>query len=153
MALALRAPDETPCAIICKLMLDCQSFGFLKYTLELESGNDPPVAQPANAASPPPARKANDLSDEERTIQLRLHADQRGQIGRFQLGNQTLQGVEALNRELTATMKDPNAPFDRAEIEIDPRLKYSGMVRVARLLANPVMTRVRFTPVEPAGRR
>ena len=50
--LTLRAPDETPCATICRLMLDCQSYGFLKYHLELESGNDPEVGLPADSAPP-----------------------------------------------------------------------------------------------------
>jgi hypothetical protein len=147
--LTLRAPDETPCGTICRLMLDCQTYGFLKYHLELESGTDPEVGQPADSTPP---RKANDLPEEQRTIQLRVRADLRGRIGRFQLGNRALDGVEALNRELTAIMKDPNAPYDRASVELDPRLRYSGMVRVARLLANPAMTSVRFTPVDTTGR-
>jgi hypothetical protein len=150
VSLTLRAPDETPCATICKLMFDCQSYGFLKYMLELESGKDPAVAKPAK---PPRTRPADFLPEEQRTIQLRVSADQRGRIGQFRLGNRTLQGVDALNRELGAIMDDPNAPYDRANIELDPRLRFADMVRVARLLADPAITSVKFTPVDSPGRR
>jgi hypothetical protein len=148
--LTLRAADETPCSTICKLMLDCQSYGFLKFNLELESGTDPAVGKPPK---PPRTRPADLLPEEQRTIQLRIGADQRGRIGQFRLGTRTMQGVDALNRELGAIIDDPNAPFDRASVELDPRLRYADMVRVARLLADPAMTSVKFTPVEPPGRR
>ncbi len=148
----LRAPGDTPCTAIYKLMLDCQACGFLKYALEL-AGDDPAALEPANPALPPPARKENNLADEQRTLQLKLRADQKGQIGRLQLGNQTLQGFDALKREITAILNDPNAPFDRADVQLDPRLKYSEMVRVARLLANPVMTSIHFSLAEALGRR
>jgi hypothetical protein len=149
VALTLRAPDETPCVVICRLMLDCQSHGFLKYMLELESGNDPPVKQPANAPSPP-ARNLPALSEEERTLRIRVGADPRGRIGPFQIVSRAGRGTDALTREITAILKDPNAPFDRADVELDPRLKFFEMVRLARLLSNPLMTKVRFTPVDPA---
>ncbi len=152
-ALTLRAPGETPCAMVCKLMLEFQAWGFLKYSLELASDEPAPV-EPANpAAAPPPVRKENNLPDDQRTIQIKLRADQRGQIGRLQLGNDTLQGFEALKRALHEILNDPNAPFDRADVQLDPRLKYYEMVRVAKLLANPIMTKVRFMLAEaPSGR-
>jgi len=151
-ALTIRAPGETPSTIIHKLMLDCQACGFLKYALELAS-DDPAIAEPANPAAPPPARKENNLPDEQRTIQIKLRADQKGRIGRLQLGNQTLQGFDALKRELTEILNDPNAPFDRANIQLDPGLRYSEMVRVAKLLANPIMTTIHFTVAEASVRR
>jgi hypothetical protein len=151
--LALRAPDETQCVTICKVMLDCQTYGFLKYTLELESGNDPPVGKPANSTDLPRTRNLDNLTEEQRTIQIRIAADVKGRIGVFRLGNQTLEGSDALKRELTGMLNDPNAPFDRANVELDPRLHYSEMVRVARLLSNPAMTQVKFTPADPLGRR
>jgi hypothetical protein len=150
--LTLRAPDDTPSVVICKLMLDCQNHGFLKYTLELESGHDPPVGYPADAANASRTRNADGLSDDDRTIKLRIGADLRGRIGQFQLGRRTLQGTDALSRELTAILNDPNVPYDRASVELDPRLKYSEMVRVTRLLSNPAMTSVRLTPTGQNGR-
>jgi hypothetical protein len=150
-ALTFRAPDETPCTTIYKLMLDCQRCGFLKYALEY-ANDDPATAEPANPPASPPARKPNTLPDEQRTIQVRLRADQKGQIGRFQLGNQTLQGFEALKRALTEILNDPNAPFDRANW-LDPRLRYFEMVRVAKTLTNPPVTSIHFTMAEASGRR
>jgi biopolymer transport protein ExbD len=151
-ALTFRAPAATPCTTIYKLMLDCQACGFLKFALELAS-DDPATAEPRKPAAPPPARKENNLPDEQRTIEIRLRADQKGQIGRLQLGNHTLQGFDALKRELTEILNDPHAPFDRANIQLDPRLRYSEMVRVAKLLANQLMSAIHFTLAEAPGRR
>jgi len=143
-ALTLRAPAETPCTAVYKLMLDCQAYGFIKYSLEL-ANDDPAKAEPANTSAPPRASKENNLTDEQRTIQIWLRADHKGQIGQSQLGNQNLQGFDALERALTAILNDPNAPFDRAYVQLDPRLRYSEMVRVSRLLQHPTMTRIRFS--------
>ncbi len=151
-ALTLRAPDETPCTTVYKLMLDCQACGFLKYALERER-DDPAAPEPASPAAPPPARKENNLPDEQKTIQIKLRADPKGRIGRLQLGNQTLQGFDALKRDLTAILNDPKAPFDRANVQLDPRLRYSEMVRVAKLLGNPIMTSIHFSLAEALGRR
>jgi len=152
-SLAVRAPDDTPCPTVHRLMLDCQAFGFLKYTLEPLSG-DSAAPTSANPAQPPlPAGTENNLPNEQRTLQIRLRADPKGQIGRYQLGDQILEGFATLKRELLAILNDANAPFDRANIELDPRLKYSEMVRVSQLLSNPRMTLIRFTlPEAPGGR-
>jgi hypothetical protein len=151
-ALTFRAPDDIPCTTIHKLMLDCQATGFIKYFLEPAS-DDPSVPQPAGSADPAPARKENNLPDEQRTIQIRLRADQKGRIARIQLGGQTLQGYDALKRELTEILSDPNAPFDRANVELDPSLKYSEMVRLSKVLASPLMKSIHFKLAEASFRQ
>ncbi len=117
-----------------------------------ESATTPPLRNP-RARLRRRRRKENNLPDEQKTIQIKLRADPKGRIGRLQLGNQTLQGFDALKRDLTAILNDPKAPFDRANVQLDPRLRYSEIVRVAKLLGNPIMTSIHFTLAEPPGRR
>ena len=73
-------------------------------------------AQPETAADQPRhARRAPHLAH-------LLRAGEGGTLGRVTLGENDVQGMAALKKELKAILKDPTLPFDQALIKVDPDL-------------------------------
>ena len=113
-------------------------------------------AQPATsmeAPAPTPENAPTDLPAGLRTLPTTLRAQPDGTIGRVTFGDNEVQGMEALSKELSAILKDPTLPFDQALIKVDPKLKYSELIKVIDVFADNKLTKISFAELgsEPEG--
>lgn len=79
-----------------------------------------------------------------RTLPTILRAGEAGTLGRVSLGEQEIQGMAALKRELEVILKDPSLPFDQALIKVDPNLKYSELMQVINVFFSLKITKISF---------
>jgi biopolymer transport protein ExbD len=84
-----------------------------------------------------------------RTLPTVLRAGEGGRLGRVSLGEQEVQGMAALKRELNAILKDPTLPFDQALIKVDPNLKYSELMQVIDVFSSLKLTKISFSELGP----
>ena len=90
-------------------------------------------AQPAVSMDAPATdaqANNNDLPAGLKTLPTSLYAKGDGTLGRIVLGENEIDGLPKFNQELAAIFKDPTLPFDQTVIKVDPRLKYSEVVKV-----------------------
>jgi biopolymer transport protein ExbD len=85
-----------------------------------------------------------------RTLPTILHADPGGTLGRVLLGENEIQGMDALKRELEVILKDPSLPFDQALIKFDPELKYEELMKVINVFHSLKVTKVSFAQLTAA---
>jgi biopolymer transport protein ExbD len=84
-----------------------------------------------------------------RTLPTVLRAGEGGMLGRVTLGEQDVNGMEALKRELDVILKDPTLPFDQALIKVDPNLKYSELIQVIDVFSSLKVTKISFAELGP----
>jgi biopolymer transport protein ExbD len=84
-----------------------------------------------------------------RTLPTVLRAAEGGALGRVSLGEQDVQGMAALKRELQVILKDPSLPFDQALIKVDPNLKYSELMQVIDVFSSLKLSKVSFAELGP----
>ena len=140
--------DEIPCSTILSLIRDCQSSGFVRFSLKSQglrrAGDRPPETRDAQAHG----IEGNDLPAGARTIPIRLGADNRGRIARTEIGELQRLGYDALQAELTSILNDPELPFDRARVAADPRLIFSELARVMELLQRLNVTNIELSQLD-----
>jgi biopolymer transport protein ExbD len=96
-------------------------------------------AQPATAMSAEaPTEAASDkLPASLRTLPTVLRAGEGGRLAQIAVGEQTIPtDPKALERELDKYFQDPNLPFDQTMLKVDPRLKYSELIKVINAFAS-----------------
>jgi biopolymer transport protein ExbD len=79
-----------------------------------------------------------------RTLPTVLRAGAGGQLGRVTLGEQDIQGMAALKKELNTILKDPTLPFDQALIKVDPNLRYAELMQVIDVFSSLKVTKISF---------
>jgi biopolymer transport protein ExbD len=84
-----------------------------------------------------------------RTLPTMLRAGEGGKLGRVTLGENDMQGMEALKRELKSILEDPTLPFDQALIKVDPDLLYSELMQVIDVFASLKVTKISFAELTP----
>jgi biopolymer transport protein ExbD len=84
-----------------------------------------------------------------RTLPTVLRAGDSGALGRVTIGEQEVQGMAALKRELETILKDPTLPFDQALLKVDPNLKYSELMKVIDVFSALKVTKVSFAELGP----
>ena len=65
-----------------------------------------------------------------RTLKTTLRAGEGGALGEVTLAEKPIQGMDELKKELESFVNDPVLAFDQAVINVDPRLKYSEVMKV-----------------------
>ncbi len=105
------------------------------------------IDAPANDAD----AASGDLPASLRTLETGLYAGSDGQLGRVSLGDNTLQGMPALETELAAILGDKNLPFDQALIRVDPRLHYDQLIRVIDIFSRLKVTKISFAELVDDG--
>lgn len=159
--------DATPFSTIHELLLVCQEQGFSRYRFETLVPNDSSTQHPSapidiivrllNSVRPravpetadPRKEDESELPSGLRTIPLVLWADERGQIGRAELGEHEFQDELALRAELDAILHDPDVSFDRAVLRVAPALRYGAFARVARQLSDSRIKSFYFAILSP----
>ena len=79
-----------------------------------------------------------------RTLPTVLRAGVNGRLGRVTLGEQEIQGMEALKKELNLILKDPTLPFDQTVIKVDPNLHYEDLMQVIDVFYSLKITKISF---------
>ena len=147
--LTIRASAETPFAAITQIINSGEASRFRRFQLYLNTDQDQVAPQgPARRVPAVEQRPGNDLPETIRTVPILLLSDGAGQIGRAEIGENILQGSAALERELGSMFTDPDLPFDRAKLEVDPNLHYSEVVRLSRVLAGLNVTRISLGSID-----
>ena len=110
-------------------------------------------AQPAIKMDVPAADTAatnNDLPAGLKTLPTTLRADGEGGLGKVTLGENDIQGMDAFTKELTAILKDPTLPFDQTVIKVDPKLKYSELMKVINIFSDLKVNKISFAELGAA---
>jgi biopolymer transport protein ExbD len=102
-----------------------------------------------NSSQNPPAQTKEALPAALRTLPTVLRAGPGGELGRVTLGEQEIDGMEALERELKAILNDPNLPFDQALLKVDPSLKYSSLIQVIDVFSALKVRKISFAELGP----
>jgi hypothetical protein len=105
-------------------------------------------AQPATSASAEaPMEAASDkLPASLRTLPTVLKAGPGGVLAEIAVGEQAIPtDPAALEKELDKYFLDPNLPFDQTLLTIDPKLKYSELIKVVNAFSN-AFTRAKKPP-------
>jgi biopolymer transport protein ExbD len=95
--------------------------------------------QPATAikAEAPSDAASDKLPASLRTLPTILRAGEGGRLAQIVVGEQTIPtDPKALERELDKYFQDPNLPFDQTMLKVDPRLKYSELIKVINAFSN-----------------
>ena len=147
--LTIRAPAKTPFAMISRIIQTGEEIRFRRFQLHQNTDQDQVAPQgPARRVPAVEQRPGTDLPETIRTVPVLLLSDGAGQIGRAEIGENILQGFTALERELGSMFTDPDLPFDRVKLEVDPNLHYSEVVRLSGVLAGLKVTGVSLGPID-----
>ena len=147
--LTIRASSETAFAAITQIINTGDASRFRRFQLHLNTDQDQVAPQgPARRVPAVEQRPGTDLPETIRTVPVLLLSDGAGQIGRAEIGENILQGFAALERELGSMLTDPDLPFDRVKLEVDPNLHYSEVVRLSGVLAGLKVKGVSLGPID-----
>lgn len=119
----------------------------VQYTMNLLPGKS--VTQPqAETESNSPS---DDLPAELKTITTNLFADGSGQLARVTIGENEVEGMDALRAKLQEILNDPAVPFDQAMIASDPALHYGEIMRVIDIFNSLHITKISFSELNANG--
>jgi biopolymer transport protein ExbD len=96
-------------------------------------------AQPATAisAEAPSDKPAENLPATLRTLPTALKAGEGGRLAQIMVGETPLAtDPKALEAELEKYFSDPDLPFEQTLLKVDPRLRYSELMRVVNAFMN-----------------
>jgi biopolymer transport protein ExbD len=100
-------------------------------------------------AAAEPATPNESIPASLRTLPTILRAGEAGMLGRVSLGENEVQGMAALKKELKAILEDPSLPFDQALLKVDPTLKYSELIKVIDVYQSLKLTKISFAELKP----
>lgn len=111
----------------------------------------PPQPATKVEATPPPDAPANsDLPVSLRTVTTILHADETGGLSRIILGEVDVKDLDELNAKAKDILDNPDLPFDQALIQVDPRLRYEGLMQVIDIFSK-YTTKISFAEIDESG--
>ncbi len=95
-------------------------------------------AQPATMAAEAPSDKPSEnLPVSLRTLPTILRAGAGGVLAQITVGETEIPtDPKALERELDKIFQNPDLPFDQTVLKVDPRLKYSELMKVISVFSN-----------------
>jgi biopolymer transport protein ExbD len=134
---------EVPVAPMLDMAFQLLTFFVLTYKpapAEVQFGMNLLPSQPATAVSTEaPSDKPDDtLPASLRTLPTFLRAGDGGRLAQIKVGETAIptEPKDALEKELDKYFQDPNLPFDQTVLKVDPRLKYSELVKVINAFSN-----------------
>jgi biopolymer transport protein ExbD len=146
--ICIRGDGEIRCANILRILIESGKSGFRRFALK-SPDTEAPADRPAESKAASATRhNKNDPPAGLRTIPISIAADDRGRIACAEIGEVQHATFEALRTELTSMLCDPDLPFDRVSIRVDPRLVFSELIRTTDLLLSLKVTGIDLTPLE-----
>ncbi len=148
--ICIRGEGEIRCANILRILNDSGKSGFSRFSLKSPDTEAPADRQADSKASSAARGKENNNDPPAglRTIPVSIAADDRGRIACAEIGEVQHATFEALRTELTSMLRDPDLPFDRVSIRVDPRLVFSELIRTTDLLLSLRVTGFDLTPLD-----
>jgi biopolymer transport protein ExbD len=93
-----------------------------------------------------------DLPAAVRTVRTTLRAAPSGDLASIRIDeNEPMADIEALRSRAKAIFGNKELPFDQVLIEVDPRLKYSELMRVIDVYASLDVTKISFAELADRG--
>jgi biopolymer transport protein ExbD len=137
-------PPEVPIAPMLDMAFQLLTFFVLTYRPAPQEGQylmNLLPSQPATAmtAEAPSDKPSDNLPVSLRTYPATLRAGRGGVLGQITVGPEATEiptDPQALERELDKTFQDPDLPFDQTVLKVDPRLKYSELMKVINAFSN-----------------
>jgi len=97
----------------------------------------PPQPATSITAEAPTDKPSDNLPASLRTLPTTLRAGDGGRLAQIMVGETTIPtDPKELKRELDKYFQDPNLPFDQTLLKVDPRLKYSELMKVMNAFMN-----------------
>ena len=90
----------------------------------------PAQAATAMSKEPPKEEKTDSVATELTTLKTVLRAGVGGSLGQIVLGENPVADLKTLKTELESLVNDPALSFQQALIKVDPKLKYSELMKV-----------------------
>ncbi|HEU5117840.1 MAG TPA: biopolymer transporter ExbD [Isosphaeraceae bacterium] len=119
----------------------------VQYTMNLLPGK--PVAQPE--AQNDNSSSSDELPAELKTITTNLYSDSAGNLARVTIGENEIEGMDALRAKIKAMLSDKDVPFDQAMIVSDPALHYGEIMRVIDIFNSENITKISFSELNANG--
>jgi biopolymer transport protein ExbD len=114
-----------------------------------------PAAPALDAAAAPtemPPAGPVELPAALRTLTTSLRATPGGGLESIQIGeNEPMNDLETLRDQAKAIFGAQDQPFEQVLIEVDPRLRYSELMRVIDIFASLDITRISFAELAGPG--
>jgi biopolymer transport protein ExbD len=105
----------------------------VQYTMNLI----PPQPATAITAEAPTDKPSDNLPASLRTLPTTLRAGGGGRLSQIMIGEATIPtDPKELERELDKYFQNPDLPFDQTMLKVDPRLKYSELMKVMNAFMN-----------------
>jgi biopolymer transport protein ExbD len=131
-------PPDVPVTPMLDMAFQLLTFFVLTYKpapTEVQFGMKLLPAQPATSitAEAPSDKPSDNLPVSLRTLPTILRAGEGGSLAQIVVGETPISPdfrEKALEKELVKYFEDPNLPFDQTMLKVDPRLKYSELVKV-----------------------
>ena len=86
-----------------------------------------------------------------RTMRTTLRAGPRGELGRVNVGENEVVGMDQLRTTLRTILSDKSLPFDQALIEADPNLKYEELMKVIDIYTELNINKISFAELSENG--
>jgi biopolymer transport protein ExbD len=109
-------------------------------------------AQPAVSMDAPATTETaanNDLPAGLKTLPTTLRANEDGNLTVVTLGENQIDGMEAFQKELKDILSNPSLPFDQTVIKVDPKLKYSELMKVINIFSDLKVNKISFAEMGP----
>jgi biopolymer transport protein ExbD len=91
----------------------------------------PPQPATSITAEAPTDKPSDSMPTSLRTLPTILRAGEGGSLAQIKVGEETIPtDPAALEKELDKYFQDPNLPFDQTLLKVDPKLKYSELMKV-----------------------
>jgi biopolymer transport protein ExbD len=105
----------------------------VQYTMNLL----PPQPATSITSEAPTDKPSDNLPASLRTLPTILRAGEGGRLAQIMVGETPIPtGTKELELELDKYFKDPDLPFDQTMLKVDPRLKYSELMKVMNAFMN-----------------
>ena len=135
-------PPDVPVAPMLDMAFQLLTFFVLTYKPAPSEGQfvmNLLPAQPATAitAEAPSDKPSDNLPASLRTLPTILRAGPGGVLAQIMVGETEIPtDPKALEQELDKTFQNPDLPFDQTLLKVDPRLKYSELMKVINAFSN-----------------
>lgn len=73
------------------------------------------------------------------TLVISVYANPAGRIDGFQVGEEAVPGMGALQNKLQTVFQDPTNPFEQVILQVDEALRYEELMKLVALCADQVM--------------
>jgi biopolymer transport protein ExbD len=135
-------PPDVPITPMLDMAFQLLTFFVLTYKpapAEVQFGMKLLPSQPATSitAEAPSDKPSDNLPVSLRTLPTVLRAGDGGKLAQIMVGETAIPtDPKLLEKELDKYFQDANLPFDQTVLKVDPRLKYSEVVKVINAFSN-----------------